>query len=429
MNRRRGVPLLKRILTALLAGFVLTLSGCSLIFPGTESSVSSTASSSADYSGEYESSWCYQRLDARLQNGYKEMYKAVREGMSRDENVTITDNSGSSQNYLGMKITLSQPLNSRVEAQTLYTAFVNDNPQFFYISNTYSYEGYRRGSIDFYNVFCLVFTMRAQERLVAANQLNTAVESFLKDVNYSQDQFEKELMMHDRLLQFCSYETRASATDNPIAVYPMAFTAYGALVEGRAVCEGYSRAMELLLHRCGLECTLVGGKDESGAPHMWDLVTVDGRNYHLDPTWDDNAEGFHHSYFNLTTEEILRTHTIDASTDGNNIGVDTCTAVDANYYYRLGQYLDTTSRNDIAAVIARCVKMGYTTIDLQFSKSTYANAHLFVNNRALLTEKVNALLKGTGITMWNYEEYNVNNSYCTLTLYKAKSTGTTAQAS
>ncbi len=417
---------MRKCIAAVLAGAMLLLSGCSLFFPGTSSS-SVSSGAAAEYADEYENGWCYQRLDDHLQQGYAEVYAAVRTSIDREETVTIKDTAnGTTKDYNGLKIALSKPLSSRMEAQKLYNAFLTDNPQFFFIGSTYSYEGYRSGNIDYYDTFCLVFTMSAQERVTASRQLDAAVRSILRKVtaDASHNQFQTELVLHDSLLSFCSYESRATELSDPLEVYPNAFTAFGALVEGRAVCEGYSRAMQLLLHKASIDCTLVSGKDENGVSHMWNFVTVDGLNYHLDPTWNDSADSLHHSYFNLTTEEILRTHTID----GDNIGIDTCMSETGNYYRRMGLFLNTSSRNEIAAVIAKCVKMGYTTIDLRFSPETFAGARLFINNRTLLSQKVDDALKGTGLSMWNYEEYNVNDSYHTLTLYRSETNDTTAVA-
>ncbi|HIZ19994.1 MAG TPA: hypothetical protein H9674_03955 [Firmicutes bacterium] len=409
---------MKKLLAALLAVCCLLLSGCSLFFPGLEESSSSApAEDPARYASEYSGGWNYQRLDDRLQTGYAEVYTALRDRFGTDEQVTISDSAqGTSQEYLGLRVELSEPLHTREEAEQLYTTVTGDNPQFFYIGNTYSYEGYRKGGVDYYDVFCLVFTMDAQERGQAAVQLEEAVASLMEGVPAGdpQQEFQAELLLYDRLAERCTYETRAAGEADPAASYPAAFTAYGALVEGRAVCEGYARAMQLLLHRAGIACTLVTGTDEEQVSHMWNLVTVEGKNYHLDPTWGDSGDRLSHAYFNLTTEEILRTHTIDAG----NLGVDTCTAVDANYYVRLGLDLDTARRDEIAAVIAREIEKGSTAIDLRFSFSTFASARLFVNNHDLLTQKVNEQLAGTGLSMWDYKDYWVNESYGTIAIYQ-----------
>ena len=69
-------------------------------------------------------------------------------------------------------------------------------------------------------------------------------------------------------------------------------------------------------------------------------------------------------------------------------------------------------------MIADAVRQGDAAVDLRFTKDTFAGARLFINNRSLLSQKVNAELEDTGLRMWNYEEYNVNDIYYTLTLYK-----------
>lgn len=399
---------------------MLILPGCSLVFPGSGSSSSGPVSSqnAAVYVGEYENNWCYQRLDARLKNCYAEVYTAVREGFGRDDKVIIADSDkGTKKEYTGIKITLSQPLHSREEAQELYLAFTTDNPQLFYIGNLYSYEGYRSGDNDYYNVFDLVYSMNAQQRAEASRQLESAIAPILQSAQHQAggSQFQIELLLHDQMLAACTYETGANSASDPLDSYPTAFTAYGALVQGRAVCEGYSRAMQLLLRRSGIECTLVNGFDDQKVAHMWNLVTIDGKNYHLDPTWDDTDDLIQHTYFNLTTDEILRSHELDT----DNIGIDTCTALDANYYRCSGLYFNSSKRDDIAKAIADKVRNGDTAIDMQFSKSAFASARLFINNSQLLREKVDAYLGTYHMNMWDYSGYNINETYDTIMIYKS----------
>ncbi len=68
-------------------------------------------------------------------------------------------------------------------------------------------------------------------------------------------------------------------------------TAYGALVNGRAVCEGYSRLYKAVLDKLGVECVLVSGyflDGERFEPHMWNYVQdEEGRWYAVDVTMND----------------------------------------------------------------------------------------------------------------------------------------------
>ena len=64
------------------------------------------------------------------------------------------------------------------------------------------------------------------------------------------------------------------------------FTAYGALVGGRAVCEGYSTAYVLLCRRAGLWCAYRTGKPDGGS-HIWNMIKLESGIYNVDVTWCD----------------------------------------------------------------------------------------------------------------------------------------------
>lgn len=102
------------------------------------------------------------------------------------------------------------------------------------------------------------------------------------------DAYDQELYFHDYICQNTTYLTQEDD----------GYTAYNALVEGRAVCEGYSRALQLLLDMVGIPNYLATGVgvDDSGSRegHMWNIVTIGGSNYHVDATWDDLEIGRAH---------------------------------------------------------------------------------------------------------------------------------------
>lgn len=66
------------------------------------------------------------------------------------------------------------------------------------------------------------------------------------------------------------------------------FTAYGALIGGRAVCEGYAAAYWLLCREAGLWCAYRNGQPE-GQGHAWNMVRLDSGIYNVDVTWCDNG--------------------------------------------------------------------------------------------------------------------------------------------
>ena len=71
--------------------------------------------------------------------------------------------------------------------------------------------------------------------------------------------------------------------------YHLKTTAYAALVNRRAVCQGYSVLMYRLLREAGVNARVITGtlKDGNGTEyHAWNLVELQGEWYNLDVTWD-----------------------------------------------------------------------------------------------------------------------------------------------
>ncbi len=69
-----------------------------------------------------------------------------------------------------------------------------------------------------------------------------------------------------------------------------AHDAYGALVEGRAVCQGYAETIKLVCDYYKIPCVTVTGLG-NGGPHMWNAVQMDdGLWYLIDATWNDQTE-------------------------------------------------------------------------------------------------------------------------------------------
>jgi len=347
------------------------------------------------YRAQYEELEAFSSLPAEQRENYDALFTAVTERLDMDTVVQEGETSG--PEHLGLRVELPRELGDGTEVTTLYNAFLADNPQFFYIGSTYTYEGYKVGDRAHYNVLYLSLTMNAAERKAAAKKLEETVDTVLVGLAGKTD-LEKELAIHDRLIARCVYDDKAAASEMPDAEYPFAFTAYGALVEGKAVCEGYARAFQLLCRQAGLSCVTVNGVDLSNnTAHMWNLVTVDGAPYHVDVTWDDQLDAALHVYFNQTTEEISRTHRLDADSAGKD-----CTATAAGYYRATGRYQERYDREEIAKAVAAEVQAGATVVELRFPPERLASIGLFVQNRTWFSETVDACLP-EGVVLWDYD--------------------------
>ena len=67
------------------------------------------------------------------------------------------------------------------------------------------------------------------------------------------------------------------------------FTAFGALVGGRSVCEGYAAAYYMLCREADLWCAYRNGMPE-GQGHVWNMVKLESGIYNVDVTWCDGAD-------------------------------------------------------------------------------------------------------------------------------------------
>lgn len=87
-------------------------------------------------------------------------------------------------------------------------------------------------------------------------------------------------------------------------------TPAGALLEGQAVCSGYTRAFRDVCEAAGVPCVVVVSDDEA---HAWNQINVNGAWYNVDVTWDDAQNT--HDYFGLSDEDY-ETRTGFTSSEG-----------------------------------------------------------------------------------------------------------------
>ncbi len=79
-----------------------------------------------------------------------------------------------------------------------------------------------------------------------------------------------------------------------------AYTAYGALVEGKAVCQGYSALFYAMCRYVGLPVLIVTGQalgDQGYENHAWNMIQLGGLWYQVDATWDEGRAVWAQRYF------------------------------------------------------------------------------------------------------------------------------------
>lgn len=230
------------------------------------------------------------------------------------------------------------------DVHTAIRVMMSDYPEFFWFNGSGTISSDSAGHVTFkpecYQVGDKIVT--ADNIASFKSELERAASAAMAGMP-SGNSYDKALYLHDYIASQVVYVSDGHKNDQ---------TAYGALVEGKAVCAGYARAYQYLLRKAGIESWYVTGKSE-GQNHGWNLVLLDGKCYYTDVTWDDQTEHLQHTYFMLSLEQMNPTHTVDAK-DALMLPTS-CGHRDMGYFTvkggagtGLGIYTENVTANDVA---------------------------------------------------------------------------------
>lgn len=273
---------------------------------------------------------CYERLNGNLRTAYNSIVKAV--STMRDTKFYFNDSDINTQG-----VTLS-----RSELLVAYSAVISDYPEYFWMPKTYTTNQENCVYMK------LSYGYSSSERYTREVQLRTKVAEFKASLVSGMSQVALERAVHDFVVGNCTYIYEYS---DPKQIPSDAFTIYGALIQGRAVCEGYARAVQYLCTQVGIPSMLQRGSAISSmgsarVEHMWNAVNIDGSWYQLDATWNDpvytdGIQRTNYNYFNLTQGQMEsdsgREHHFNGlvgsgnMTDTANFYIPECNSTAASY--------------------------------------------------------------------------------------------------
>ena len=201
------------------------------------------------------------------------------------------------------------------ELAETYFVVCYDNPQYYWMSNTFSfYENNGRLIVT----FC---TFEEYRNFADRDRYETLLEEKMQEydavVAGLSSSYDIALAIHDKLIHDVEYAYQPNGITPSDSVY--AHSIIGVVDESMSevVCEGYAKMYQLLLNRYGIGNVLVCGRAKGDA-HAWNLVQMDdGNYYYTDVTWDDtnillNAAGedvSSYQYFNMPAVDFDVEHT------------------------------------------------------------------------------------------------------------------------
>lgn len=218
-----------------------------------------------------------------------------------------------------------------------------DHPELFYVDG-YRYTNYTLDNVITKISFSGNYIYTSDEVKEKQTRINEAINRCLAGAPSSEDDYYAIKYVYEYLIQNVEYDLDAPDNQNICSVF----------IEEKSVCNGYAKAMQILLNKLGIKSTLVTGtvdtKKARNVRHAWNLVLCNGTYYYVDVTWGDssyqvgngeNADStrlpaVNYDYLNVTTDEIEKNHTVS-----DILYMPECGSMKDNYYVREDEYFVT----------------------------------------------------------------------------------------
>ncbi len=125
---------------------------------------------------------------------------------------------------------------------------------------------------------------------------------------YDLSDYEQVKVIYDYICENVVYDYEHLLNLN----YTLKYSAYAALINGTAVCQGYANLFYRMALEAGIDTRIIVG--DGGGPHSWNIVGLDDKYYYLDATWDAPLaeKDYPYEYFLLGSDNFCVDHTPEA---------------------------------------------------------------------------------------------------------------------
>ena len=232
----------------------------------------------------YRGKWYYNHISDKRKRIYQRLFNAAANNV---EEVTVEDIQVTEQ-----------------DVYEAFWAFDYENPQFLRLGSGYEVTmvdsrvsnkvksvkiSYGRAQNEIQQA---AFEARAETVLDAAKKLNT--------------DYERLKYVHDWIVDNTVY-----TKDGELYIRE----ADGPLLNGQALCEGYSKAFMYFAQSLGYPCICSVGVANL-EDHMWNMVKIGNSWYNVDVTWDDqdnadDGQKLRHDYFLINDAELRLDHRVN----------------------------------------------------------------------------------------------------------------------
>lgn len=269
-----------------------------------------------------------------------------------------------------------------------YTKLLLDHPEFFWATRGSKYSSTTKGD-KITITFKPEYYMSADEVKAGKQALELKKEEILSGISSDATDYEKVLYVHDYIIDNTVYDSKSASENDGSgkklsdSVYKSA-SAYGCLVEGKAICTGYTAAFQYILDALNIESGRISGNTVGGSAvgHQWNYVSVGGEYYYIDLTWDDpvtedGEAAREYTYFLVGEKELEITHIFGEGS--KKLG---CENKQYNYYVQQGLYVEPYDYNKVVDIISNNFSDG--EVEIKFASAEdlkKATKELFDNKK------------------------------------------------
>ena len=181
------------------------------------------------------------------------------------------------------------------------------------------------------SMLSLTYTVTYYTTAEQEAELDLAVQALLEQMDvYQATELVKVKTIYDYICQNVRYDSLGAMTDDKLV-----YTAYGALISHKAVCQGYASLFYRLALELGVDARLIPGVAKN-RNHGWNIVRLDGKYYNLDATWDADLAQRNRPYeYFLLSETDFENHTRKAAYEEEPF-VSTYPMADSSYTCPIG---------------------------------------------------------------------------------------------
>jgi hypothetical protein len=203
------------------------------------------------------------------------------------------------------------------------------DPELFYIKEDYNVFYSNLKFIAPFDKAIYFFEHKYHDVDDKQSQIDAIVSSALDTLNIEHlSDYEKTVSIYDWIINNIEYQSLPNNGEQDL---------YGAIVQKKAVCSGYSKAFAYMLNKSGIDAYVVAGegKTRNGTwgPHGWAIAYIDDKPYYFDITWDAE-NGKPYDWFAVTSKEFDLSHI-----PNTQMGKVNAVCTDENYYIKNELYL------------------------------------------------------------------------------------------